>query len=75
MLKVPAFASFFDSGQSIFILWTGNNSMEVCPKCRKPVEARDHMTLAGSRPISQVECECGYYGLPVQLEKDDSKKD
>ncbi|MBU0527785.1 hypothetical protein KKE92_04850 [Candidatus Micrarchaeota archaeon] len=49
--------------------------MEVCPKYGKPVEAKDHMPLAGSRPISQIECSCGYYGLPVQLEPEDSKGD
>lgn len=45
--------------------------MEICPKCGKPVEARDFMALAGSRPISQIECSCGYFGLPVKLEKEE----
>ena len=49
--------------------------MEVCPKYGKPVDPKDHLALAGSRPISQIEYGCGYYGLPVQLEKGDSKRD
>ena len=47
--------------------------MEVCPKCMKPVEAKEHMTLAGSRPITQIQCECGYYGLPIKLEKEEEQ--
>lgn len=42
--------------------------MERCPKCKKLVDPTDHFTLARSRPISQIECDCGYYGLPIQLE-------
>ena len=49
--------------------------MEVCPKFMKPVEAKDHLTLAKSRPITQIQCECGYYGLPIRLEKEDPEKD
>jgi Zn ribbon nucleic-acid-binding protein len=49
--------------------------MEVCPKCKKPVEAKDHMTLFNSRPISQITCECGYYGLNIEVEPKDSKRD
>ncbi|MBD3210755.1 hypothetical protein GF318_05220 [Candidatus Micrarchaeota archaeon] len=44
---------------------------EFCPKCGKAVSPAEHFTLARSRPISQIECECGYTGLPVILEKDE----
>jgi hypothetical protein len=45
--------------------------MEICPRCGKPVDPAAHFTLARSRPISQIECSCGYVGLPVDLVKDD----
>ena len=48
-------------------------SEEHCPKCGKKVNPTDHLTLARSRPISQIECSCGYYGLPVIYEKKKEK--
>ena len=50
------------------------NAMEICPRCRKAVNPSNHFTLSRSRDISQIECECGYRGLPVQLEKPPDKK-
>lgn len=44
--------------------------MEVCPKCLKPVEAKDKMGMSGKYPHNQIHCECGYYGLPIKLEKE-----
>ncbi|MEW6035616.1 MAG: hypothetical protein AB1529_03315 [Candidatus Micrarchaeota archaeon] len=48
--------------------------MEICPQCRKEVNPAEHLTLFRSRPVSQIECSCGYKGLPVQLEKAPKKK-
>lgn len=49
--------------------------MEVCPKCLKPTEAKDKLTVSKMYPINQINCECGYYGLPIEVKKVDSKKD
>lgn len=45
--------------------------MEICPKCRKEVRPADHFSL-DYRDISQIQCSCGYIGLPVRFveEKD-----
>ena len=47
--------------------------MEVCPKCMKPTEAKDKIALR--YPVSTIRCPCGYCGLPIKLEKDDSEGD
>jgi hypothetical protein len=46
-------------------------SIEYCPRCGEAVDPSAHFTLARSRPISQIECECGYIGLPVIFVKEE----
>lgn len=53
-----------------------------CPECKKPVEPGDYasqaamLTLDTFFPVSlpTIECDCGYYGLPIQLPMEDYRK-
>gem|GEM_PF-2871505 len=44
--------------------------MEICPKCKKKIEPTDHFSL-DYRDISQIQCRCGYRGLPVRFVKEE----
>lgn len=42
-----------------------------CPKCKKPVEAKDYMNTAIvgflESILPRIECSCGYRGLPIKM--------
>lgn len=40
--------------------------MEICPHCKKRTLPFDDMSLFNSRPVSRIECDCGYVGLPIR---------
>ncbi len=42
--------------------------MDVCPHCMRKTLPFDDMDLCRSRPVSRIECECGYVGLPIRTE-------
>jgi len=51
----------------------------ICPKCIRPVTEGDYMdkfseTMTDST-ISKIECpQCGYIGIPIEINIDDFKK-
>ena len=53
-------------------------TLKICPKCKKPVEAKDYMNpvivafLDSTLPT--MNCSCGYTGLPVKINFEDYKK-
>lgn len=53
-------------------------SMRVCPNCYRPVEARDFMNPAVvgflDSVLPSIDCECGYYGLPITISMRDYRK-
>jgi C4-type Zn-finger protein len=53
----------------------------VCPNCLKGVEYKDYVQMqgyigAGFTDVSNfIECRaCGYYGLPIEIEKEKEEK-
>jgi len=50
-----------------------------CPKCKKPVEAKDFVRNSAvvavlDSVLPTIYCQCGYTGLPIQLSFSDYKK-
>jgi hypothetical protein len=55
----------------------GGDSVLFCPRCRKPVEAKDYMDrfyLGFDSVLPRIRCACGYSGLPVSLSCEDYRK-
>jgi|WetSurMetagenome_2_1015567.scaffolds.fasta_scaffold121094_4 hypothetical protein len=52
--------------------------VKFCPRCKKPVEARDFMDPfylgALDSMMPQMNCSCGYVGLPIVMSKKDYMK-
>jgi hypothetical protein len=49
-------------------------NVAFCPRCKKPVEARDYMDnfyLGFDSVLPRIHCTCGYNGLPVTLPRKD----
>lgn len=48
--------------------------MLLCPKCRRKLDGSEYVKLWGrwaDLRISQIRCpRCGYYGLPIKIEKE-----
>ncbi len=48
-------------------------SVTFCPRCKKPVEAKDFMDPfyigALDSLLPQMHCRCGYFGLPLSMPK------
>ncbi|MBI5228059.1 hypothetical protein HY988_05710 [Candidatus Micrarchaeota archaeon] len=52
-------------------------SITACPKCKRPVEAKDYVSpaIAGFKSIlPTINCSCSYYGLPLTFSKEDYEK-
>ena len=53
-------------------------SILCCPRCKKPVEAKDYMNpvLVGAIEsiLMRITCTCGYSGLPISLSKKDYER-
>lgn len=49
-----------------------------CPKCARPVQARDFMNPAllglAESVLPQLHCRCGYSGLPIAVARKDYRK-
>ncbi|MCI0503350.1 hypothetical protein L0Y65_01410 [Candidatus Micrarchaeota archaeon] len=49
--------------------------VKFCPRCKKPVEAKDFMDPfylgALDSMLPQMHCSCGYVGLPLSLPRKD----
>jgi len=39
----------------------------LCPNCKKPVEAKDYATHPVGSMMPDIECSCGYKGLPIKM--------
>ena len=48
-----------------------NQEISCCPRCKRPIEAKDHMNPAIlailSSVLPTVQCNCGYRGLPIKM--------
>jgi len=57
---------------------TGSGRVSICPRCKRPVEARDFMNPAVvgmlDSVLPRIECRCGYSGLPIELSLEDYRK-
>jgi hypothetical protein len=51
------------------------SSVLACPRCAKPVEAKDYMNpmLLGALEsvLPRITCTCGYRGLPISFSRED----
>jgi len=52
-----------------------------CPKCKRPVEAKDYTGMQMNRGswlfgsvLPRISCICGYRGLPISLSMEDYQK-
>ncbi len=54
---------------------SGPDTISACPRCGKPVEAKDFMNPAMIGMLESVlpvmHCRCGYSGLPLSFDRDD----
>ncbi|HSB47132.1 MAG TPA: hypothetical protein VLD37_03895 [Candidatus Bilamarchaeum sp.] len=52
-----------------------DNSVLCCPRCKRPVEAKDFMNRfylgATDSILQRINCRCGYNGLPISLSMED----
>lgn len=55
-----------------------SKSIICCPKCKRPVEAKDYMDPgflgALDSILPKLRCNCGYSGLPISLSAKDYEK-
>ena len=51
------------------------STITCCPSCKRAVEAKDYMDrfVLGlfDSVLPQIDCPCGYHGLPISLKRRD----
>jgi hypothetical protein len=50
-------------------------TITCCPRCKRPVDdAKEYMVNPIGSVMPQIECVCGYVGLPVEIKVKDYKR-